>query len=343
MQLGDISVNYLYALTKAVDQLGYDISPIFQQYGVTNVMLETPDARISIPKFMRIGHDAIQLTNTPHLGLAIGTQLHVGDIGLTGFAALTAENLWRSLQLLTRYELLTSHNCRGHSTSYLENGLGVMNFYSISPYNTFNYFVVDTILSGWFKLATWLSGEFQLLDRIEVEYEHTGYAAEYEKHFKCPIHFGAARNALIFKRTSLKLPCRYANTASNEQARNLCDQALQQILGRKGIREKVMDIIGPMLHGTPPSMEDVARKMGIGSWTLRRTLAKENILFQNLLDQTRRELAESYVRDTLSNFSEIAFMVGFSTPHAFQKAFKRWSGMSPGEYRRRFSESNQST
>jgi len=76
-------------------------------------------------------------------------------------------------------------------------------------------------------------------------------------------------------------------------------------------------------------------------WTLRRKLKEEGTSFQALLDNMRKELALGYMRDTQMNFGEIAYVLGFSTPGAFQRAFKRWTGETPGDYRRRIGLSSR--
>ena len=91
---------------------------------------------------------------------------------------------------------------------------------------------------------------------------------------------------------------------------------------------------GPMLHGREPELEEVARKLQLPSWTLRRKLAEEGTQFRTLLNETRRDLAMAYIRDTELAFGEIAFLLGFASAEAFQRAFKRWSGQTPGEFRR---------
>jgi AraC-like DNA-binding protein len=82
-------------------------------------------------------------------------------------------------------------------------------------------------------------------------------------------------------------------------------------------------------------MTDVAAQLGITPWTLRRKLQREGATFQDLLEETRRSLAESYVRDTELTFGEIAFRLGFSSPAAFHRAFRRWTSVSPGTFRGR--------
>ena len=92
-----------------------------------------------------------------------------------------------------------------------------------------------------------------------------------------------------------------------------------------------------MLHGQTPSIDEVALKLGMPSWTLRRKLKEEGSAYQSLVDEMRRDVAMSYMKSTDLTFGEISYLLGFSTPGAFQRAFKRWSGQTPGEFRKALS------
>ena len=81
-------------------------------------------------------------------------------------------------------------------------------------------------------------------------------------------------------------------------------------------------------------MADIAKQLRMPIWTLRRRLAEEGSSFANILNDTRRDLASSYVRDTELSFGEIAYLLGFTSAEAFQRAFKRWLGQTPGALRR---------
>jgi len=333
IRLGDISVNFLVAMHEAAAKYKCDLTPIFRRYHVSTEMLDTPNARITIAKFMRIGHDAIQNTKIPHLGILAGEQMHLGRTGLAGLASMTAGPLFEAMNTFIQFEKLSSQNCRGHSRYFFDHEQLICQFYSISPYNNYNFFVVDSILSTWNTFAKSITGESQLLDHIEIEYPKNHYSSLMEKHFSCPVIFMAKRNALIFKSVTSDIPSIYSSPSMHRQLVALCEKELKKINGNQSLENRVAELIIPFLHGRPPEIEVISRQMGMASWTLRRKLKEKHTCFSKILDQTRRELAESYVTDTLLNFTEIAFLLGFSSPSSFQRAFKRWTTLNPGEFR----------
>ncbi len=332
--LGDISVNFVHAILATMRHLKISSIDLLDRFNLNQEYLTTPDARISIPKFMRLGHEAIRLSKTPEFGLIMGSKMLISDIGLAGFAAMTARDLRGALETLIEFETLSSQNTRGHSSCYMDAHRLVTQFYSISPYNHYNYFVVDSMLSTWFELSIWLSKEDKVLHHVEVEYTNRQYQDAYEQRFNCPVQFGAKRNALVFKRGMEKSPVFYANEANHLEVRAVCEQKKTQLAKGRTLRDRVIELIGTLLTGSPPKIDEVADKMGMAGWTLRRRLKAENLHYHSILDETREALAKTYVADTEHNFTEIAFLLGFSSPAAFQRAFKRWTGLSPGEFRR---------
>lgn len=346
LPLGDMSTQFLLLIKRALGSLGHDSTALFERYGISTEALLTPEHRISIPKFMRIGHDAIKISGQSALGLLMGQQARISDFGISGFLAMTAQDLGQALSQLAQFETLNSQNSRGHSRFYYQNNSGqetqrpehgqaraVFNFYSISPYNQYNFFVVDFMLSCTFELCQWLTGQTGLLKQVEIEYAAPANQETFEQRFGCPVYFGAERNALIFRSGQHDTPIRFANTATFRELHELCQRKLTLQTSGKSTRQRVIDLIGPELCKQNVGLEQIAARMGMASWSLRRRLNLEGCRFQTLLDETRCEMAKSYVKDTHHNFTEIAYLLGFANPPGFQRAFKRWTGMSPGEFR----------
>nr|NOY03595.1 helix-turn-helix transcriptional regulator [Gammaproteobacteria bacterium] len=112
----------------------------------------------------------------------------------------------------------------------------------------------------------------------------------------------------------------------------------------RSLGERITHLLGPLLNGgREPDLVEVALHLQLPTWTLRRKLAEEGTRFRDLLNETRRDLAETYIRDTELAFGEIAYLLGFASAEAFQRAFKRWTGLTPGEFRRSQRRAGQSS
>lgn len=333
MKLGDISVSYVRALLNTVEHLGGNATELAKQFNLSEAKLSQPEGRVSIPRFMRLGFSAIEQTGHPDLGLEMGKRVKIPFLGLTGFLAMTAKDIEAACTVIAHYERLSSTNCRGQSSFYLEDGKGVASFYSISPYNEYNLFVVDSVLSAQHKVIQWLCGKSDAVERVEVEFEKPNYGDAYEICFECPVHFGQSRNALIIKKSALSWPLLQHDKNAFLNLQNICEERLKLAVKDRSLSEKVMDEISPLLEGQTPSIEQVADSLGMPPWTLRRKLQEHNTSYQTLLNDTRKGLAQSYIKDTDLAIGEIAYLLGFSSPTAFQRAFKRWTDQSPGVFR----------
>lgn len=331
MKLGDLSVGYLYSLQAALRSLGHDPAPLLQHFRISQELLATPQSRISIPRFMRLGNAAIALSGRADIGLLMGEHSQPAHLGLAGATAQCAADLQQAFTTLVRYERLSSQNYRGHSSFHPP----ALRFYSISPYNAFNFFVVDSALASRARLGKQLTGGAAHLEAVHIEFPAPAYAERYEQVFNCPVLFGQEHNQLIWQPASLELPLAQAAPATFGHLQSLCEVQLQELGRQRRLRERVEEIVSPHLHRRLPSLSAVARDLGMASWTLRRKLQEqENTRFQDIIDDTRRELALTYVRDTELALGEIAFLLGFSSPAAFQRAFKRWATKPPGQFRR---------
>lgn len=334
IHLGNLSVGFVHMLVDALHANGLSADALLAQYAPDAEHLATARARLSIPRFMRLGHAAIQASGNPAFGLQMGLHSRLAHLGLAGVTAAQAPDLDTLLRTLVRLEPLYAHNYRGHSRYQPSADGAWLSFYSISPYNDYNRFVVDAILAGWCQhLREAFSPHFSP-DQVQIEYPAPEQASLYQARFACPVHFAASHNRLHLARDWLEQrnPAHCPSTWQHLLA--LSEQELERITRTHSLREQVVQHLGPLLNGQEPRLEDIARRLRLAPWTLRRRLQAEGVLFRDVLNDTRRDLAILYLRDTESSPGEIAYLLGFNSSEAFQRAFKRWTGQPPGSYRR---------
>ncbi|MBK0060561.1 AraC family transcriptional regulator [Pseudomonas sp. S44] len=335
VRLGDLSVGFVQPLTEALQELGYDPAPLLQRYGLDAMRMNEAGARLSIPRYMHLGHAAIELSTEPALGLRMGRLSRLAQAGLAGVTAAQAPNVREAARTLLRYEPLYAANYRG-SSAFIEDAQGAwLRFYSISPYNTYNRFVVDSLLAGWLAQLSGLAGTPLLAERMEIEFEAPAYSTLYQPLCSTPVQFGAASNQLRLGQAALALGNPHHCPSTWQHLLQLCEAELTQRTRVRSLGERITHLLGPLLNGgREPDLEEVSRHLQLPTWTLRRKLAEEGSSFRGLLNDTRRDLAETYIRDTELAFGEIAYLLGFASAEAFQRAFKRWTRLTPGEFRR---------
>lgn len=334
IRLGDLSVGFLYSLAEAVQHLGQPAQPLLEHYGFDAARLAEPRARLSIARYMHLGHRAIRLTAEPALGLLMGRFGRLHHLGLAGITAAQAPTVREAARTLIRFELLYAANYRGRS-SLLEDASGAwLRFHSIGPYNDYNRFVVDSVLAGWLQQLGGLACTSLTASAVQVEFAAPEYAERYATEFGCQPVFEAPGNQVRLDQQTLALRNPQHCPGTWQELLQLCEQELQRLTRTHSLRERVSQLLGPRLHGREPDMDEIAGQLQLPSWTLRRRLAEEGTRFSTIVHETRRDLAIAYVRDTELSFGEIAYLLGFASAEAFQRAFKRWLQQTPGELRR---------
>jgi len=331
VRLGDLSIGFIQSLNAALRALGHDPSSLLDHYGLDAARLAEPRARLSIPRYMRLGHAAIELCGRPDLGLCMAQASRLNQFGLAGVTAAQAPTVREAARALIRFEPLFATNYRGQS-SFHEDARGAwLRFHSISPYNDYNRFVVDSVLLGWLWQLAEVAGEPLTAERIEIEFA----APDYEGRYPPDVHFAHDHNQLRLSKATLGLRNAQHCPGTWRQMLEICESELANLTRTRSVSERITQLIGPLLAGgREPDLQEVASRLKMPTWTLRRRLTEEGTGFSALLNETRRDLASAYIRDTSLTFGEIAYLLGFASAEAFQRAFKRWTGQTPGQFRR---------
>lgn len=164
---------------------------------------------------------------------------------------------------------------------------------------------------------------------MHVTHAEPGHRAEYDRIFQAPTVFGAEWNAMKIDEAWLThriaLQPRYVFGILSQHAEAL----LKSLESSKSERGRVEGVLMPILHTGDIGMEAVAAKMGLSRQTLSRKLKAEDTTFGKVLDDLRHRLAVDYLQGRKVSVNETGYLVGFSDPAAFSRAFKRWTGMSP--------------
>jgi AraC-like DNA-binding protein len=149
------------------------------------------------------------------------------------------------------------------------------------------------------------------------------------------VRFGAERNAIALRLDDLDLPLYQADPGLRAILERHAEQLLDRVPRVALFSDRVRGLVAAELKDGAPTARALARKLAMSERTLRRRLEKEGTSFEHLLEGLRRALAERYLAQPTLSISDVAIMLGYSEESPFRRAFRRWHGMSPAEYRRR--------
>lgn len=156
----------------------------------------------------------------------------------------------------------------------------------------------------------------------------------YQQHFCCPIHFGADRDALEVLATVASRANRLSDDGMSKFFETHLDIQLGQINDTSELERRIVDQIGEALSEGVPTLAEMAGRLGMSTRTLQRRLSDDGLAYQDLVLDARKTLSEQLLRRTDYALAEIAFLTGFSDQSTFTRAFKRWHGETPANYRR---------
>jgi AraC-like DNA-binding protein len=155
----------------------------------------------------------------------------------------------------------------------------------------------------------------------------------YESHFRCPVKFGARHNKLFFRVEDVNQPFVTHNPDLLELVSPQLEAELTQQLSGESLKEQVKVVLKKLLAGQRPRLEDVALELRVSTRTLQRRLLEERITFHSVVEEARREMAQHYLLQSSLELNETAYLLGYEDPNSFIRAFHKWEGMPPGEWR----------
>jgi AraC-like DNA-binding protein len=275
---------------------------------------------------------AIGETSThPGIGLRLGAEPRFERYQPSAIAAVCSRSFRDALQRIARYKQLTCpEEIRVHTTG----DEAAVEFFYLQASEAQPDVLVDLCLS-WILSIGRRGTDGQIIPlRLELT-RPVQHRELLESHFGCKVRFKAARNALVFRNSDLDRPFVTRNEELLKAIGAQLEAELQERKASADVGEQVKHTLKRSLAGKRPTLHQVARDLCMSVRTLQRRLTDADITFQQLVEETRRELARHYLKHSTVELNEAAFLLGYVDANSFFRAFHGWEGTSPGEWRSR--------
>lgn len=290
-----------------------------------------PDDRMPIATVHDLLLSGVALTGDADLGLKAARELMRGEYGAVEYMARSAETWGAALNLVGRYlrlisdGLLVNVEVEGsHAFVHLDSRVDMPRA------------AVD-FQSGAFMISGWDYCDNPKYKDTEIWFTHSKPERldEYNQTFRsCRLRFNAPFNGIVLPAPLLDEPIGKFDPKLHTLIRQHADMLMADLPRAESLTERVREAIGKQLRGGKATLPLVARRLHMSQATLARKLEREGTSFQDVLDDFRRRLAERYIASSELSLAEIALLLGFSQSAAFHRAFKRWTSLTPLEYRR---------
>ena len=342
-----IAAGYPKALLDFAVSRGADRRMLIERSHIRLDDLTDQDSRIPLANYLALLTAGIELCNEPALSLLFGEAVKLQDISIVGLIGVAFDNVESVRRQVNRYAPLTLDADDGGTADAVEfvreNGDVWMKFtteiYKENPLITESGFarnvcgaraLVASMLASMPSLAN-----LQFPKAIRFTHAEPSYRAEYDRIFGVPLFFGSHMNAFLIDEAFLKMKLPRTNPYLSEIMSARAEELLKSLESSKTIRGRVENLLIPILHTGEVSMDMIAVKLDLSRQTLFRKLKAEGVTFEKILDELRHKLALHYLNEKKVPVNQTAYLLGFSQPAAFSRAFKRWTGSSPRIYTRR--------
>jgi AraC-like DNA-binding protein len=296
--------------------------------------LADQEARIPFISYVMLMRTAKAMTGDPALALHFGEAVNIADVSIVGLIGDSCATMIESFHQLNRYVRLVVETGDGGPPSdrfVLDRSGGELWLVDTRPMPNLFPELTESAFSQLVCRARRVADRSVLA--VHVTHPDPGYADEYARIFRAPVTFEAERNAMLLPADWAEHPVgllpRYVFGILSERAESL----LKSLEGSSTTRGRVESLVMPVLHTGEVNKDGIASRMGLSRQTLFRKLKAEGTSFERLLDELRHKLSLHYLAGKKVSVNETAYLVGFSDPAAFSRAFKRWTGASPKSMR----------
>jgi AraC-like DNA-binding protein len=324
-------INYVRLIARELQLKEGDLALLLQDTALEPADLQTGGATLTVAEQFTILRNALNISGDAALGFRIGKLLHVSTHGSLGMAALTSTNLHEAITALCDYARIRAPFI--HIEAEIKGQQMVL---AIQSSLDIDADIRPTTMEGFCMLIQQIV-EFVItreLDDGEVllDYSPPAHAEAYRREFHSPVRFDCDRVEFRVPRSLLSTPCPTADRDAYLHATQLCRETLRKLIGNDSTEAQVKRILLASPLGTI-SQQAVAQQLCITPRTLIRRLKHENTSYRNVHESVLTELARQYLTEQSISVDVVAELLGYSDAANFRRAFKRWHGATPQQYR----------
>jgi AraC-like DNA-binding protein len=319
----------LAGLPEVLSRFGVPWEPVLEAEGLKIADIQDPERRVSFSAVDRISGECFRLTRCPHVGLLLGQRVNLQSFGIPGRLARNASSVGDALRELESHfalhdtgGLISIEQQGGKAT--LSYGLYVTGLRHVDQIYDFCVVAIGNVMRQ-------LCGTDWKADAIQLPRRRPADVRPYREILAAPLRFDSVQAGVQFPQAWLSRPVVEADPFLHALLMDRASTALQ--VQDPLLCDDVRRTIRLLLMADHCSREEVARRLGMHPRTLGRRLQQCGTTFQQLLDETRLEVARQLLRGTRSSVARIATSLGYHDPTVFTRAFRRWTGTTPRDYR----------
>lgn len=316
-----------------LSSLGVNIKPVYKLSEIKEEEVSDPEKLFSFEQFHTVLEFAIEQTGDEFYGLKMGQEPHIA--GTVGMLAASCKNLKEAFVQGCKF-----FNVQGNfsdiffvdDANFPKIQYTITNAWQIKYPETARH-EVDAMFSFLTTIVKVNSNDALKPYRVNLVANAPEIFDEYEKVFGSVPNFNCEANEMFFRESDLKIPMKAFNPETFQLLKMHVESQLKRFKNEESTEEKVKSVLLSSFQYQFPDIETVASKLNTSARTLQRQLTKEQTTFKTILQDTRFDLAKQMLKQNVLTISEIAYTLGYSDLGNFSRSFKKFTGVSPQDYR----------
>ncbi|WP_426409950.1 AraC family transcriptional regulator ligand-binding domain-containing protein [Bradyrhizobium ganzhouense] len=313
-----------------LQEAGIKADGLLSKAGLTLKQIEDRKARLSAEsqiKFLELGAEALQ---DDSLGFHLARDFDLREIGLLYYVAASSGTIAEAISKAERYCRLANE---GISLRFIPKDMTITLKY-VGVERRSDRQQIEFWLTSIIRMNRALTNRRLVPSRLRAVHRRRATPAEIRSFLGCEIEFGSDVDEIAFPQSVGPMPIESADHHLNDLLVTYCEEALaHRKSGGVPLRSSVENAIVPLLPHREARVDEVARHLGMSHRTLARRLASEGLTFTGILDELKIDLAKSYMQKDELSISQTAWLLGYGEVSAFTHAFRRWTGMTPRQWR----------
>ena len=329
-----LSISYARILFRHLRLTEQDGDAFFEGTDVSYRQLMELDGQLAFDVQSRLFENALRISDCPDLGLSVGAQLHLSAHGPLGIAAFSSSDLGSALDIFVKYSDVRAQFVEVRSTrSDCDYRIQMHESLDLGQLRCF---LTESVISAIYSAIMFFVGGSPISCQLRFAYPAPGHGRQYSAFFRFPVRFDQAVTEVVIDKQALSIPSPVADDSLHRDALEQCEKLLRSLHGSgSSLQQQVKDLIGNN-PGKLWTLDEVASKFHMSSRTLVRKLKKEGTGYQKIRDDIMKQHAANYLADPKLTVESVGYLLGFSDVASFRRSFKRWFGVTPSEYLKRF-------
>ena len=336
---GTVAICFVAAALASVRARQLDADALLTRVGLSPALLQMPQARVSAKHYGELWR-LVALTLDDEFFGQDSRRMKAGSFAMLVHAVIGCKNLAQALDRSLRFYGLILDDIAGSLLRGASEATVILR--ERSPGLAPRIFGQEVLLMLVHGVACWLVGRRIPILRAEFNYPEPRHSAEYRLMYCTELEFRRPHTAIVFGAEFLELPIVQNERSAKEFLRTAPESILVKYKNGSSLSARIRRRLRQLLPGDVPDFETLAAELNMTTATLRRRLHEEGASYQGIKDQLRRDLAIGYLSHSNRSVMDIALELGFSERSAFHRAFRKWTGASPGEFRRGLERHGQS-